>query len=181
MAERVPRYHRWANALVLLGFGWLAILLQLAPLSGLASAPPSPDLLFCVAAFLLLRRPASTPAFLIVILGLLRDLLGGGPAGLGALVLLAALEVLRLYADLIRRRGFFVELAAIATLVLMMSAFQVVVLALALTPIPPLDRIAMGALMTILAYIGVAILFRWVLRIRPAPEDNGMLIGRARR
>ena len=62
MARREPRYARWLNALVLLGLGWLAILLELAPLGGMASATPSPDFLFCVAAFLVVRRSRSTPA-----------------------------------------------------------------------------------------------------------------------
>lgn len=181
MAERTPRYHNWANALVLIGFGWLAILLELAPLSGLSSAPPSPDLLFCVAAFLLIRRPQATPALLIVLLGVLRDLLGGGPAGLGALILLAALECLRLYADILRRRGFLFELTCIAGLTVIMAAIEVIVLTIALTPIPPLDRIGMGILITIFSYICVVILLRGVLRIRADQDDSTSLSRRVLR
>ncbi|MEL7464419.1 MAG: hypothetical protein AAFN79_10155, partial [Pseudomonadota bacterium] len=105
MIQRDPAYARWLNALVLIGFGWLAILLELAPLGARASAAPSPELLFCVAAFLALRRPGSTPSALVLLLGLANDVLGGGPAGLGALTMLAAVEALRANRDWLLRHS----------------------------------------------------------------------------
>lgn len=179
MVQRVPRYQNYLNMLVLVGFGWAAILIELAPLDGLASALPSPDLLFCVGACMVLRRPNATPIFLISILGIARDLLGGGPAGLGALVLIAALEVLRFYRTTIIRRGLMVEVLTIAALSILMVALQVVMLTVTLTPTPPLDQLAMGALITVAAYLAVLLLFRVILRIRVEQEERPGLTSRA--
>ena len=123
MAQREPKYSKWLNAVVLIGFGWLAILLELAPLGGRASATPSPDLLLCVSAFLVLRRPTSTPAGLVLILGLTRDLVGGDAVGLGALTLLGAVEVLRIYRERLLRRTFAYEVAVIALAARSRSSF----------------------------------------------------------
>ncbi|MEO0361797.1 MAG: rod shape-determining protein MreD, partial [Pseudomonadota bacterium] len=61
---------RWASLLVLVAFGWLAVQIELAPLGARAGATPAPDLLFCVVACLVLRRPEESPAILILLIGL---------------------------------------------------------------------------------------------------------------
>lgn len=180
MAQREPKYSHWLNAIVLIGFGWLAILLELAPLGGRASATPSPDLLLCVAAFLVLRRPASTPASLVLILGLMRDLVGGDAVGLGALTLLGAVEVLRAYRERLLRRSFIYEVAAIAMATAAISVVQVAVLTLALTPSPALEILGLGALATVGAYVAIAAVFRFLLRMRPEGLETRNLIRGAR-
>lgn len=177
MAERAPGYLRAANVLVLVGFGWLAILLGLTPLDLRASATPAPDLLFCVVVFLVIRRPSSTPAALVVLLGLARDLIGGGPVGLGALTLLAAVEWLRFHRDGLIR-SWPREIAAVALTVVMMRAAEVAALTLAFARSPALDILALGAVFTIMAYVVVALGLRYVFRIRGEAAENHSLIGR---
>ena len=166
MAARAPSYLKWLNSLVLIGFAWLAILIELTPLNEQASTMPPPDLLFCIAAFLVLRRPSATPAFLIVILGLARDLLGGGPVGLGALALVASIECLRAMGEFLSRRNFFVELGAIAALSFVTIGLQTFGLLITFSAIPPFDQLGLRILGTIAAYIWVFVFFRWVLRVR---------------
>ena len=178
MAQPTPRYQTWLNMLVLISFGWAAILIELAPLDGLASALPSPDILFCVAACLVLRRPAATPAMIVSVLGIARDLMGGGPAGLGALVLLATIEVLRFYGPTIIRRGLVAEIFAIAALSAIMAAVQVVMLTITLTPTPPLDQLGTGVAMTIAAYLLTLLIFRVILRVRAEADEGTKLSGR---
>ncbi len=166
MAARAPSYLKWLNSLVLIGFAWMAILIELTPLNEEASTMPAPDLLFCVAAFLVLRRPSATPAFLVVILGLTRDLLGGGPVGLGALALVAAIESLRALGEFLSRHNFLFELAAIAAFSFVLIGLQTFGLLITFAPTPPLDQLGLRVLGTIAAYIWIYIFFRWVLRVR---------------
>lgn len=166
MAARAPSYLKWLNSLVLIGFAWIAILIELTPLNEEASTMPAPDLLFCVAAFLVLRRPSATPAFLIVILGLTRDLLGGGPVGLGALALVAAIESLRALGEFLSRHNFLFELAAVAAFSFVMIGLQAFGLLITFAPTPPLDQLGLRVLGTIAAYLWIYIFFRWVLRVR---------------
>lgn len=170
-------YLRWTGVLILLSFGWLAILLELAPLNEEAGALPSPDILFCVIAFLVMRRPGGAPGVLILALGLARDLLGGGPVGLGALVLLAAAETLRAMAEPLRRRSRIYEFAAIAALSLLMTVAQVVILTVSFAALPPIDVLGVRLLMTIGTYFVVFFLFRQILRIR-AERTNDLRLGR---
>lgn len=166
MTARTPSYLKWLNSLVLIGFAWLAILIELTPLNEEASTMPAPDLLFCVAAFLVLRRPSATPAFLIVILGLARDLLGGGPVGLGALALVATIESLRALGEFLSRHNFLFELAAIAAFSFALIGLQSFGLLITFTPTPPLDQLGLRVLGTIAAYLWIYVFFRWVLRVR---------------
>lgn len=175
MARREPGYARWLNALVLLGLGWLAILLELAPLGGLASSAPSPDFLFCVAAFLVVRRSRSTPAIMVLLLGLARDLIGGGAVGIEALTLLGAVELMRGYRFWLRRRSFVFELALAAALAMGMAALQVVALTITFAPSPALETLALGVLGTAGAYVAVAFLLRYGLRLRAEPQPRGPL------
>ena len=179
MAVRTPAYVKYLNALVLIGFGWLAVLIELTPLNERAATFPAPDLLFCICAFLVIRRPSATPGFLVVLLALARDLISGGPVGLGAITLLAAIEVLRAGGDLLRRRALIFEFGAVAALTFVMIAVQVFALLITLSNTPPLDQLVLRALGTIAAYVGIYILMRWVLRVRGEQVDDRRLTKKA--
>lgn len=180
MAERAPGPILFANMAVLIGFGWLAILISLTPVDARASALPSPDLLFCVAAFLAIRRPDATPAALVLVLGLAHDLVSGGPVGLGALTLWGGVEYLRFHRERLLRSPV-VEMGGVAATILAMTVAQLGVLLLVLTPSPPLVVLGAGAFATLLAYGAVALIFRYLFRIRPEAVENLKLIGRAAR
>lgn len=176
MAQRDAKYVRAFNAVVLVAFGWAAILIEIAPLGARASETPSPDLLFCVAGFLALRRPTATPASLVLLLGLVRDLVGGGAVGLGALTLLAAVEALRWFRERLMRRSFAYELAAVAALASAMSLLQVVILTFAFAPSPALETLGLGVAVTVASYAGVALVFRYLLQLRADPLEARNLI-----
>lgn len=180
MAERAPRTPAVINVLVLIGFGWLAIVVELAPL-GRAAASASPDLLFCVAAFLVLRRPSSTPVVVVILLGMLRDVLSGGPTGLGALTLVFATEALRLARPALVRRALPVELIVVAAVAAAMSALQVAALVVTLTPLPVLSIIGLRLIETMVAYVAVYVVFRYILRVQADGVENTRLIGRGER
>ena len=180
MAGRAPIYLPVLNTLVLIGFGWLAIVIELAPL-GPAGAHASPDLLFAVAAFLVLRRPSATPTLFVLLLGLARDILSGGPTGLGALALLFGVEALRAYRPTLARRSFVSEFLAISAVAALASAFQALALVVTLTPLPALSIVGARILETLVAYLAIAVLFRYVLRIQADPLENTRMIGRAER
>ncbi len=177
MAEAAPRPLRLAHMAALVGLGALAILLSLAPLDARASATPSPDLLFCVAAFLALRRPAATPAILVLLLGLARDLAGGGPVGLGALTLWISIEWLKSRRDRIVR-SVWSELLAVAAIAFLAPLAQLVILTLSFANSPPLTTLAAGGLATLVAYGAVALVMRFGLRIRGVPLEAMRLLGR---
>ncbi|MGB0412271.1 MAG: hypothetical protein ACPGFA_11830 [Pikeienuella sp.] len=179
-AGRTSLYSRWTSALVLISFGWVAILLELAPLNKAAGALPSPDILFCVVAFLVMRRPGGAPGILILGLGLARDLLSGGPVGLGALALLATAEALRVMAEPLRRRARGYEFAAVAVLALGATVAKIIILTATLAALPPLDLLGMRLLMTVGTYFIVFFLFRQILRIR-AERTNDLRLGRGSR
>lgn len=179
MAASAPSYLKWLNSLVLIGFAWLAILIELAPLNEQASTMPAPDLLFCVAAFLVLRRPSATPAFLIVILGLARDLLGGGPVGLGALALVAAIECLRALGDFLSRHNFLFEFGAIVAASFVLVGLQTFGLLITFSAVPPIEQLGLRVPGTIGAYLWVFVLFRWVLRVRGEFAADSRLVRKA--
>jgi len=179
MAARAPSYLKWLNSLVLIGFAWLAILIELSPLNEEASTMPAPDLLFCIAAFLVLRRPSATPAFLIVILGLARDLLGGGSVGLGALALVASIEGLRALGEFLSRHNFLFELGAVAAFSLLLVSLQTFGLLVTFSAVPPIDQLVLRVLGTIGAYLWVFVFFRWILRVRGEFAVDSRLIRKA--
>lgn len=169
---RDPLHHRLGGVLILAVFGATAILIEIAPLTGPRGGTPTPDLLFCVATFLAIRRPSGSPAAIILLLGLARDLISGGPVGLGALVLLGGVETLRASAEGLRRRGRLIEFALVVLVACAMGLAQYIVLAITFAAPPPLGALALRATATGLAYLAVFFLFRQILRIRAErPRD----------
>ncbi|MEM7270020.1 MAG: rod shape-determining protein MreD [Pseudomonadota bacterium] len=157
---------RWLNGLVLIAFGWLAVLLELAPLNEEAGALPAPDLLFCVCAYFALRRPTGTPAVLVGLMGLVRDLISGGPVGLGALTLLAGVETVRSVSETIRRRGLAAELLMIAIASVGMIALNVLALVVTFSPIPDIMQLVLRAAGTLGAYVLIYLFMRFIMRVR---------------
>ena len=171
------------GALALVGFlalGWLAILLELAPLGGRISALPAPDLLFCVAAAAVVRPGRKAPAVAVFLLGLVRDALGGGPLGVGALALTVAVEGMRASAVAPRPLSFLGLWVRAVLWAAAAAAFVWLLLLVALAPAPALSDIAARVGLTALAYPVVALCAAVVglAGERPAQETQGLRIRR---
>ncbi len=154
-----------------LAFGWMAILLELAPV-GAAAAP---DLLFCVCAAFAGRRGGGAPALAVFLLGLARDALSGGALGLGAIALTAAAEGVRAGARSGRGRSFAARWGRAAIWSAAMAAMVWVGLLLSLAPTPPVADALLRAGLTALAYplVAFAVAATGLGRGRAAPETDG--------
>lgn len=139
---------------------WVALALDLAPFAGAALSWPAPDLLVCIVACLVLRRPAVMPGLLVFAAGLVRDFLSGGAVGPGALSLLLACEMLRGRAAVLHRRGFLLEWAEVAAVAALPVLLPAALQWIAFEEVPGQGRLAVRWLATALCYPAVVALLR---------------------
>jgi rod shape-determining protein MreD len=172
---------RAASVLLLVAAAWFAVAADMAPVGGWLGGWSGPDLLFCVVALWTLRRPALTPAAVVLLLGLSRDLLSGGPVGAGALGLLLATEALRARAPVRRRGGFAAECLAASLAAIVALGAPWALLTVTLAPTPPIVALADRLGATVAAYPIVALALRWAVRVGPAPAPSEAVPGFAAR
>ena len=163
---------RAVRVVLLAALGLIAIFVEAAPVDLSATALPSPDLLLCVVAFWALRRPGSTPALLVFLLGICRDLLTDAPLGAGALSLVITAEVFKEYRGWIAQRPFVVEWLAVAAAVLAGLLLQWGLVTVTLGHPPYVAQLAILALFTVLAYPGLALVLRLGLRVGWRAHDG---------
>jgi rod shape-determining protein MreD len=171
LAARVWSYR--AAFAVLIG---LLAIVRLMPLDVAPAPLPGPDVILAVTFAWLIRRPAYVPAWLIAGLFLLLDLLLQRPPGLGALTVLLATEFLRRRHAATRALPFLLEWAVVTGVLLAMVAAMQAMLALTLTPRPPLGLDIIRALFTAAIYPAAVGATAWLFRVRrAAPGDyDGM-------
>ncbi len=175
-----------SRAVSLLALGaaaWLAVAVDMAPVGGALSGWAGPDMLLCVVALWAVRRPAQTPAIIVFLLGVARDLLSGGPVGAGALGLLVAAEALRGRGRAASRGGFPAEWLAVGLAAATALGVQWALLTATLAPTPATVDLIARLSATVAAYPVVALALRWAVRLGPAPtpaEGATVLSGRAR-
>jgi rod shape-determining protein MreD len=150
---------------------WLAIAIDLAPLTGAARGWAMPDLLFLVTACLALRRPGMVPAPLVLVAGLLRDLLAGGAVGPGALALLVASRFLRGRAPALKRRSLLVEWLDVTAMAVLTVVLPALLLWVTLADVPSAASLGLRLLATVLAYPLVVAVLR-VGRARALRTDD---------
>ncbi|PRY95701.1 rod shape-determining protein MreD [Hasllibacter halocynthiae] len=133
---------------------------------------PGPDLLLLVALAWVVRRPAQAPAPLAAIAFLLRDLLNGGPPGLGAALDLLATERMRGKRFDAGVPGFLSEWGRVALLLVLLALAEQVILSLLLVQAPPLGPALARALGGAVLYPVVVAVLRVLLGLRsPRPEE----------
>ncbi len=121
-----PRLAPLTERIALPVLGIIAIYAALLPFSP-GSGAPVPDILYCLVIAWVLRRPASAPLAVVLVLGLLADFLLTRPIGLGALGLVLASEVIRGRSALLRGVPFVLEwLAAMLVFFCMLAAITLV-------------------------------------------------------
>jgi rod shape-determining protein MreD len=169
-----------AETAVLLGLGGVAVLAAMIPL-GPGGRLGAPDLLYSLLVAWVIRRPARTPLWVVLLLGLFADVMLSRPIGLGALGLLLATEVFRARATLFHNTPFPVEwLAASAAFAAMLAAMHLVLTAALAAP-PGLSASLHYLLSTTIAYPLVVLGLTWCLRLRaPRAADGDFRPGRLR-
>ena len=153
-------------------FGALLPILLAALLTMFANLPlpltggllPSPVLALAALYFWLLVRPDLVPPSMMFVLGLLEDLMSGGPPGLWAAGFIAA------YAFTDRHRETLAGLPGMGTIIGFAAAMLVAAAtAYGLTWIvylraPPLAELLLESMITVLVYPFMAIAMRWLHR-----------------
>jgi rod shape-determining protein MreD len=165
MSMLPPFVIRLIHIALLCGAAWVALGFELAPVTGGARSLPAPDFLFCALAVWVARRPEAAPVALVFALGLLRDLLGGGAIGAGALALMLAVEGLRAQGAGLQRRGFLVEWLTVGLWATALLAMHWLALAVVFAPTPLPGDLGLRLVLTIATYPAAALALRWVARI----------------
>lgn len=169
---------RLTRIALLAALGQIAIFVEAAPVGLAVDAWPSPDLLLCVVAYWALRRPGSTPLVLVFLLGLSRDLLTDAPLGAGTLTLIAVAETLKHYRLIFLQRSFMAEWLAVILAVAASLALQWLLLMVMLVEPAPLATLALMAFITACSYPPLAMVLRWLFRIRwRRPERTAAVAG----
>jgi rod shape-determining protein MreD len=168
----------FAETSVLLALGFVAVFAALIPLSP-GGGLVAPDLVYCLVVAWVIRRPARTPLWAVVLLGLLADVMLSRPIGLGALALVLFSETFRRRAVRFHGAPFLVEwLAAAAGFAAMLGAMHLV-LELVFAHPPGLAASLGYVLVTALAYPLVVLGLTWCLRLRaPRVSEGAYRLGR---
>jgi rod shape-determining protein MreD len=166
-----------AEPAVLLGLGCLAVFAVMIPF-GPGGALVAPDLLYCLLVAWVVRRPARTPLWEIVALGLFADVMLSRPLGLGALALMLAVEAFRRRALLFHGAPFLLEWgAAVAGFALMLVGLHLALELVFVAP-PGLIPSARHLLATAIAYPLLVLGLTWCLRVRAPRAVAAYRLGR---
>lgn len=163
------RLAHWALFLLLTA---VTTFLRLLPINPMTDGIPGPDLILVFTFVWLLRRPDYIPAWLIVGVFLLGDLVYWRPVGLWPLIVLLGTEFLRGRAPRSRSLPMAAELAMVGSVMLAMLLLNRLVLALALVEQPPLPLELLRFVITLMAYPFVAAFSRLAFGLRrPVPGE----------
>ena len=166
MMRRVLRF-------VMLGLaGFACILLSATPMRPGIHAWPTPDLLFALCCFWVIRRPESAPLLLVAGLGLLADLILMRPTGIGALGLVVSTEILRASFRALRDIPLLAEWLFVSALVMGTCLFHAVMLWLSLGNLPGLREMVEYGLATAAVYPIVALFCGLILGVRHRTGRN---------
>ncbi len=161
-------------------FGLLCILLPLTPYAG-SGPQATADLFFAFAVAWTLRDPLSAPAWLVIPLALLADLLLSRPLGLGALGLVLAVETVRAHSGFFRDGRFIVQWLAFAAGFALVQAFQLLLLRVTVAAAPTPEDVMWVCIATAAVFPAVLLFVAKGLRIgrQPAgPPGESMVWGR---
>ncbi|MEO1192236.1 MAG: rod shape-determining protein MreD [Pseudomonadota bacterium] len=154
--QKIDRWTRYClPAVVALGF----LLLAMVPIRLTALAPISPWILLIVVYFWTAHRPDLLPVWAVFVLGLLSDLLSGGPVGPGTFTLLLVAAAVRSQRRHILPHSFIVQWVVFALLAVLAEALLFLSYVVAYRSLLPVEPAAFQALMTIAIYPCVAWIF----------------------
>lgn len=160
-------------------FAFLAALIlffRMLPLTAEPPRWPGPDLILCLTFAWLLRRSDYLPAYLVVIVFAVDDLLSLRPPGLWTLIALVTTEFLRSREMLLRDLPFAIEWAVVAAAVMVMTVANRLVLSLLMVPQSGFDLTILQVLSTLAAYPVIVFASIWLfgLQRRTGGAGDGM-------
>lgn len=153
----------WALFLLL---GLALIFLNLLPLSTDPESWPGPDLIYCLAAAWMMRRPSYVPVLLLAFMLLLSDLLFLKPVGLWTAIGLLGFEFLRGQALQPGDLPITSEIVLVGCTFAVMTGIYAGVLAVFDEATALAHDMALHVLFTVLAYPFVVLFTHFVLQVR---------------
>ena len=169
----------WTYRLIFGGLAAAVTFLALLPVGTGEGGIPGPELMVCLVAAWVLRRPDYVPVWLLLGVLLLDDALLMRPLGLWTLIVLVVSEYLRRRADPTQAISFGAEAALVSACIAAAFAANQLALLMLLAPAPPLLGQAMQAVATIAFYPPVALFSRLIGVRRLAPGELDSLGTRA--
>lgn len=157
----------------------VALGLMVSPIQPGAGGVFTPDLVFGLMVYWVVRRPEQAGLVIVFFLGLVSDLILGRPVGLGALTLLISVEILRSQVQILRELNFVFEWLVVMLLLLTTMLIQALLLWITLAPTPGLGAMTMSALITGAFYPFVALVGRYGLALRHR-RPGAMTVSRQR-
>ena len=174
MAEYALIRHRFLFGLAYVGLMCLLLLVNLMPNEFWPRKFPGPDLMVAVTFVWLLRRPRQVPPTLIAVVFFVADILLMRPLGLWAALMVIAAEFLRSKRASILERAFIAEWALASGTLLAATLVYAIILSLTFFQQGqvPLDKAAIQAFSTVLAYPLVAVTARFAFGVTPLVTNN---------
>ncbi len=159
LVTALQKIDRWTRCLLPGLLALVLLLLSMVPirLSGLTAI--SPWMLLILVYFWTVHRPDLLPAWAVFALGLLGDLMGGGPVGPGAFTLLLVYAVVKTQRRHILPHAFIVQWVVFALFAVIAEALLFISYLVAYRAILPVEPAAFQALMTIALYPCLAWIF----------------------
>lgn len=162
-----------------LGLAGVILFIRLLPTDLSRPPAPMPDLVFVLVAAWVLRRPVHLPAFLVVGVALLEDLLTQRPPGIWPLLMLVGSEFLRQRQGFAREINLAMEWGVVTGVYVAMFLLERVALAIVMVPRPPADLSLLSVAFTVASYPVAVFVLRFVFQVRkPA---TGEVDGRGRK
>ncbi|WP_339108042.1 rod shape-determining protein MreD [Thioclava sp. GXIMD4216] len=165
----------WMHRCLFLVIASAIIFIRLLPVSPTYHGIPGPDLTLAFALAWVQRRPDYVPALLIIAVFFVQDLVFWRVPGLWTLIVLLATEWLRKRELRLREMPFAVEIAMTAVILVAMVLLERLVMTVLMLDQPPLGRVLLQALTTLIAYpvvIGLSRLAFGLKRAVPGEVDD---------
>jgi len=155
----LQRLDRWLRCLLPFILALILLLVGMVPVRLAGLTPISPWLLLILVYFWTAHRPDLLPAAAVFLLGVLGDLMGGGPIGPGAFTLLVVHATVRAQRRHILPHSFMVQWVVFALMAVMAEAILFLACLVAYRALLPVEPAAFQALMTIAIYPCIAWIF----------------------
>jgi rod shape-determining protein MreD len=162
--ERVLVGNRFTAAVIPVSFAFLGVLIANVPVSFLGGIVPAPLLGLMPLYFWCLVRPDLMPPFWALVIGVLEDLLSGGPPGVWAVAFVATYALLDRQRDMFAGLSGFGAMMGFATAAAFSCATAYLVVAVYYWRIPPLAPVMGELSMSVIFYLPVVIVLGFVHR-----------------